>query len=245
MTTTLTERDKRLLRFIGIAGFLVLFAQFALRPAVTAYFTARQNYGDAVAQQEAMQYNIDLLPTAEQSVTRAKTDRDNASAAYYEILSSAELDSLVTGLELDQGLAPLSMTIGTATADALDPYVASAQGQAAASAAAAPADTADSAADSAAGTEAAADGAANALTEPVTADTAYMQTVTVSCTASGTREQFAALLEDLNANHPAIRVDSFSISDAAAAAADGTTTTSSQFSLTLAISMCDRGEEAS
>ncbi len=147
-------------------------------------------------------YGVFALSPALQA--HAAAVREAAQDAY-PLLSSEELDTIVTGLALDSGLQPLALTIGAATAPDLQGYALSACG----------------------------DG-----TLPP-AGTGGLQAVALQGTAQGTYAAFAALLDDLAANYPALQLRSFTVSESAWLTAAGGAETQVEFRYELTAYMYD------
>ena len=69
----------------------------------------------------------------------------------------------------------------------------------------------------------------------------YVLIATVDCTATGTREGFLQMLDALQSGYPAVRVRSFSFSDASYLTEALTEQVSTQISFSLEIYMCGKG----
>ena len=165
-----------------------------------------------------------------------------ANARYYSILTSDELDTLVTGLELNHSMQPVSLSIGQPLTQSMTGYIAGTQaGQSPAPAgSAAAAVTADQVDTTAAG---------NALLQQFLAadlvpsydQPGYLQTSDVTFSCSGEASNFLSLLDDLADNYPSIQLQNFSITTRSFAAADGTSSSGSIYNVTLRVVLCDKG----
>lgn len=232
LTMTMTERDKKLLYFAGLALFLYLFFQFAFFPALQARNAAQAHLADAEEAQAVMQMDIARQPAAGTDVQAALSDRGTAAAPYYRLMTSDELDTLVTTLMLDHNLLPLSLTIGDREAQSITGYSASALTDSRA----APA------------VHSGAQDPVNRILgglQPrswsgVQVQADYLQSAAVSFTASGNRTDFVLLLDDLAQNYPAVHLHTFQITDTAYPDAAGEVQTSSTFFCSLLIFMCDK-----
>lgn len=233
MEFTVSAKDKKLLYVVFVFAFAILYLRFLFVPGMSALKSARADLAEAENARAEMQQTLLLAPGYAANKEAALSGLQQASTAYYPLLSSGELDTLVTGLELSHDLEPLTLTIGTPAVQALPGYTAGSL--AGHSAVFNPVDTvlpSDSlllsgfAADTSAVTEAAA---------------GYFRTVSVQLTCSGENEDFLSLLDDLAADYPTIHIDSFSISDRPYANADGEAVESSSFSVSLSIFLCDKG----
>lgn len=233
MEFTVSAKDKKLLYVVFVFAFAILYLRFLFVPGMSALKTARADLAEAENARAEMQQTLLLAPGYAANKEAALSGLQQASTAYYPLLSSGELDTLVTGLELSHDLEPLTLTIGTPAVQALPGYTAGSL--AGHSAVFNPVDTVQPgdnlllsgfAADTSAVTEAAA---------------GYFRTVSVQLTCSGKNEDFLSLLDDLAADYPTIHIDSFSISDRPYANADGEAVESSSFSVSLSIFLCDKG----
>lgn len=233
MEFTVSAKDKKLLYVVFVFAFAILYLRFLFVPGMSALKTARADLAEAENARAEMQQTLLLAPGYAANKEAALSGLQQASTAYYPLLSSGELDTLVTGLELSHNLEPLTLTIGTPAVQALPGYTAGSL--AGHSAVFNPVDTvlpgnnlllSGFAADTSAVTEAAA---------------GYFRTVSVQLTCSGENADFLSLLDDLAADYPTIHIDSFSISDRPYANADGEAVESSSFSVSLSIFLCDKG----
>ena len=233
MELTVSAKDKKLLYVVFVFAFAILYLRFLFVPGMSALKSARADLAEAENARAEMQQTLLLAPGYAANKEAALSGLQQASTAYYPLLSSGELDTLVTGLELSHDLEPLTLTIGTPAVQALPGYTAGSL--AGHSAVFNPVDTVQTgdnlllsgfAADTSAVTEAAA---------------GYFRTVSVQLTCSGSGTDFLSLLDDLAADYPTIHIDSFSISDRPYANADGEAVESSSFSVSLSIFLCDKG----
>lgn len=233
MEFTVSAKDKKLLYVVFVFAFAILYLRFLFVPGMSALKSARADLAEAEDARAEMQQTLLLAPGYAANKEAALSGLQQASTAYYPLLSSGELDTLVTGLELSHDLEPLTLAIGTPAVQALPGYTAGSL--AGHSAVFNPVDTVQPgdnlllsgfAADTSAVTEAAA---------------GYFRTVSVQLTCSGKSADFLSLLDDLAADYPTIHIDSFSISDRPYANADGEAVESSSFSVSLSIFLCDKG----
>ena len=225
MEFTVSAKDKTLLYVVFVFAFAILYLRFLFMPGMSALESAKADLTDAENARAEMQQTLLLAPGYAANKEAALSGLQQASTAYYPLLSSGELDTLVTGLELSHNLEPLTLTIGTPAVQALPGYTAVFSPVSTML----PSDNlllSGFAADTAAVTEAAA---------------GYFRTVSVQLTCSGENADFLSLLDDLAADYPTIHIDSFSISGRPYANADGEAVESSSFSVSLSIFLCDKG----
>lgn len=219
MTTTITERDKKLLYFCGIAVFLFFFIRFLFLPALDSMQHAEESLQTAEEARSEMELTIVQSPAAALQVQQSEEALRSAAAAFYPALKSDALDALITGIELNHHLTPLSLTIsapvpvpgGGGVADAFH---------------------------------------WNDILAPMqppvwdsAADAEYLCSAAVSFRAQGSRADFAALLDDLAANYPAIELRRFAISDSTTMNQDGETAATSTFDCVVNVYLCDKERE--
>ena len=219
MTTTITERDKKLLYFCGIAVFLFFFIRFLFLPALDSMQRAEESLQTAEEARSEMELTIVQSPAAALQVQQSEEALRSAAAAFYPALKSDALDALITGIELNHHLTPLSLTIsapvpvpgGGGGADAFH---------------------------------------WNDILAPMqppvwdsAADAEYLCSAAVSFRAQGSRADFAALLDDLAANYPAIELRRFAISDSTTMNQDGETAATSTFDCVVNVYLCDKERE--
>ena len=219
MTTTITERDKKLLYFCGIAVFLFFFVRFLFLPALDSMQHAEESLQTAEEARSEMELTIVQSPAAALQVQQSEEALRSAAAAFYPALKSDALDALITGIELNHHLTPLSLTIsapvpvpgGGGVADAFH---------------------------------------WNDILAPMqppvwdsAADAEYLCSAAVSFRAQGSRADFAALLDDLAANYPAIELRRCAISDSTTMNQQGETATTSTFDCVVNVYLCDKERE--
>ena len=238
----MTKRDKILLYVVLMAAFLVMYVRFLLIPGIENHQQAAADLTEAETAQTTMQDTI-LMASANAAQKNANWgDLQTANALYYSLLSSDELDTLVTSLELNHGLQPESLSIGQPVTQALSWYVASSDAgrTAGPSANASNAVTAGDASATAEG---------NAVLQQFLADDllpqydapGYFRTAAISFSCSGEDADFLALLDDLAANYPSVQLNSFSIDTRSYANTDGTSSVGSVFTVSLSVILCDKG----
>lgn len=238
----MTKRDKILLYVVLMLAFVVLYIRFLLIPGIENLQQARADLTEAQDAQTAMQDTILMASVNAADKNTTWGDLQNANALYYSLLSSDELDTLVTGLELNHNMQPVSLSISEPVTQSLTTYIASEN----AGTTAAPSSTA------AAGVTAADVGTTaegNAILQQILAadlipqydQPGYFKTSDVTFSCSGEDSDFLALLDDLADNYPSVQMQNFSISTRSYAAADGASLTGSVYNVTLRVVLCDKG----
>ena len=238
----MTKRDKILLYVVSMFAFIVLFVRFLLIPGIENHQQAAADLTEAQDAQIAMQDTIMKAGFNANTKNTNWGELQSANALYYSILTSDELDTLVTGLELSHSLQPTSLNIGQPATQNLSWYIASeSAGQGAApSAGTTAAVTADDVGTTAEG---------NAILQQILASDlildydqpGYYRSVAVSFCCTGEDSDFLSMLDDLAANYPSVQLVSFSIDTRSFADTDGSAVTATAFNVSLNVILCDKG----
>ena len=94
----MTKRDKILLYFVLMVAFVVLYIRFLLIPGIENHQQAAADLAEAETAQTTMQDTI-LMASANAAQKNTNWgELQTANAVYYSLLSSDELDTLVTSL---------------------------------------------------------------------------------------------------------------------------------------------------
>lgn len=232
MDFTVSAKDKKLLYVVSLLAFAVLYLRFMLFPGLEAYRTAKADLADAENARAEMQQTLMLAPTYAANKDAAWGLLQQANGSYYPLLSSGELDTLVTGLELQHNLEPVSLDIGTPAAQSLAGYTAS-------TLAGHTAGLTDSSTLLPTQNLLLSNFAASAVTPEISND--YLRAVSVRFTCTGSSSDFLSLLDTLARDYPAIHIDSFSMSGLSYATAEGEAVENSSFDASLSIFLCDKG----
>lgn len=244
----MTKRDKILLYVVLMLAFVVLFVRFLLIPGIENHQQADADLREAQDAQTSMQDTIMLAGTYAAEKNNNWGELQTANASYYSLLSSDELDTLVTSLELNHNLQPDSLTIGEPVTQSLTYYTASEN----AGQSAAPSDAAsvlvgddDSITADTAGTTA----QGNAILQQLLASDlipdydqpGYYRSVAISFRCTGEDSDFLSMLDDMAANYPSVQLVSFSIDTRSFADTDGSAVTATAFNVSLNVILCDKG----
>ena len=123
----MTKRDKILLYAVLMLAFIVLYVRFLLIPGIGSLQQARADLTEAQDAQITMQETILQAGVNAADKNTAWGELQTANARYYSILTSDELDTLVTGLELNHSMQPASLSIGQPLTQSMTGYIAGAQ----------------------------------------------------------------------------------------------------------------------
>ena len=246
----MTKRDKILLYVVLMLAFVVLFVRFLLIPGIENHQQADADLREAQDAQTSMQDAIMLAGTYAAEKNNNWGELQNANASYYSLLSSDELDTLVTSLELNHNLQPDSLTIGEPVTQSLTYYTASEN----AGQSAAPSDAASVFANADGDDSITADTVSttaqgNAILQQILASDfipdydqpGYYRSVAISFRCTGNDSDFLSMLDDMAANYPSVQLVSFSIDTRSYADTDGSAVTATAFNVSLNVILCDKG----
>ena len=228
MTTEITARDKLLLYVVGMLAFIFFFVQFMLTPALEASDEAAASLAEAQQAQIAMQETIALAGTNAAAKTESWAALQQANANYYGLLSSSDLDTLVSNLELGHDLGPVSLDISAIDTQSLTGYAATPTDINSADPMLATADT---------------NTVLMELAPPLTriyAQADYFKQCTVTFRCTGSDSSFYTMLDDLAAQYPSVQLKSVQIDHAAYTNASGATTNTATYTVQLNVILCDK-----
>lgn len=240
MNIVVTERDKRLLRLVACVAILAIFGLYMIRPAITRREILQDEYDTAERKQQEYQMQIATLATIDEIIAQNQAALNTASEKYYKgDLETRQMDDIITGIALENGLFPQALTLTEAAPGSVAAYLTD---ETQTDAPAAPADSTDTsaAADStdASGTDTAL--AAAAAYEPV--NYIYLGTATIS--AQGEVTQWLNFLDEVHRKYKGLRVTNFSIADFNYIQNNTQAVSTKLITGTLEIYMCVSGEEA-
>ena len=244
----MTKRDKILLYVVLMLAFVVLFVRFLLIPGIENHQQADADLREAQDAQTSMQDAIMMAGSYAAEKNNNWGELQTANASYYSLLSSDELDTLVTSLELNHNLQPDSLTIGEPVTQSLTYYTASENaGQSAAPSDAASVFTGDD--DSITADTAGTTAQGNAILQQILASDlipdydqpGYYRSVAISFRCTGNDSDFLSMLDDMAANYPSVQLVSFSIDTRSFADTDGSAVTATAFNVSLNVILCDKG----
>lgn len=231
MNIVVTERDKRLLRLVACVAILAIFGLYMIRPAITRREILQDEYDTAERKQQEYQMQIATLATIDEIIAQNQAALDTASEKYYKgDLETRQMDDIITGIALENGLFPQALTLTEAAPGSVAAYLTD---ETQTDAPAAPADSTD-----ASGADI--DLAAAAAYEP--ANYIYLGTATIS--AQGEVTQWLNFLDEVHRKYKGLRVTNFSITDFNYIQNNTQAVSTKLITGTLEIYMCVSGEEA-
>ena len=244
----MTKRDKILLYVVLMLAFVVLFVRFLLILGIENHQQADADLREAQDAQTSMQDAIMMAGSYAAEKNNNWGELQTANASYYSLLSSDELDTLVTSLELNHNLQPDSLTIGEPVTQSLTYYTASENaGQSAAPSDAASVFSGDD--DSITADTVSTTAQGNAILQQILASDlipdydqpGYYRSVAISFRCTGNDSDFLSMLDDMAANYPSVQLVSFSIDTRSYADTDGSAVTATAFNVSLNVILCDKG----
>ena len=248
MNLTLTERDKRLLGLTACLAILAVFGVHLIRPALAEHEALGSEYEAALQKQQEYQAQIDARAALDDSIAQNEAALKTAGEPYYpDGLETRQMDDIITGLALKNGLFPQSLTLTEAVPGAVSAYLAV---QEQADGSAAPAEGADQTGetpdapqtDGSAAPAEGADQTGEAADSPQTGGGVYIGTATLS--AQGDVSQWLHFLDEVERSCKGLRVTNFSISDYDYVENNTQAVSTSLITGTLEIYLCGSGREA-
>lgn len=248
MNLTLTERDKKLLGLTACLAILAVFGVHLIRPALAEQEALKGEYEAALRKQQEYQAQIDARAALDDSIAQNEAALKTAGEPYYpDGLETRQMDDIITGLALKNGLFPQSLTLTEAVPGAVRAYLAV---QEQADGSAAPAEGADQTGeepdapqtDGSAAPAEGADQTGEAADAPQTDGGVYIGTATLS--AQGDVSQWLHFLDEVERSCKGLRVTNFSISDYDYVENNTQAVSTSLITGTLEIYLCGSGREA-
>ena len=248
MNLTLTERDKKLLGLTACLAILAVFGVHLIRPALAEHEALGSEYEAALRKQQEYQAQIDARAALDDSIAQNEAALKTAGEPYYpDGLETRQMDDIITGLALKNGLFPQSLTLTEAVPGAVRAYLAV---QEQADGSAAPAEGADQTGeapdapqtDGSAAPAEDADQTGEAADAPQTSGGVYIGTATLS--AQGDVSQWLHFLDEVERSCKGLRVTNFSISDYDYVENNTQAVSTSLITGTLEIYLCGSGREA-
>lgn len=248
MNLTVTERDKKLLGLTACLAILAVFGVHLIRPALAEHEALKSEYEAALRKQQEYQAQIDARAALDDSIAQNEAALRTAGEPYYPGgLETRQMDDIITGLALKNGLFPQSLTLTEAVPGAVRAYLAV---QEQANGSTAPAEAADQTGetpdapqtDGSAAPAEDADQTGEAADAPQTDGGVYIGTATLS--AQGDVSQWLHFLDEVERSCKGLRVTNFSISDYDYVENNTQAVSTSLITGTLEIYLCGSGREA-
>ncbi len=120
MNLTVTERDKKLLGLTACLAILAVFGVHLIRPALAEHEALGGEYEAALRKQQEYQAQIDARAALDDSIAQNEAALKAAGEPYYpDGLETRQMDDIITGIALKNGLFPQSLTLTEAVPGAV------------------------------------------------------------------------------------------------------------------------------
>ena len=227
---TITEKDKRLLRFVACCAAIAVSAQLLIRPALAKRTELRDDLDSLEAQQTELLEKIATLSTIDRTIEESTAARTQASEPFYKgQLETREMDDIITALLLKHGLFPQSLALEPGNAGAVSDYLApDMQTQDAQSDSA---DTSDSS------TDASSDGSTTD-SAPEASAPRYIHIGKASLEATGKTEDWLAFLDEMERTFGGLRVTDFTVAESHVIENNVTAVTTNTIDAAIDLYMC-------
>lgn len=224
---TITEKDKRLLRFVACCAAIAVSAQLLIRPALAKRTELRDDLDSLEAQQTEWQEKIATLSTIDRTIEESTEARMQASEPFYKgQLETREMDDIITALLLKHGLFPQSLALEPGNAGTVSDYLApDMQTQDAESDSA---DTSDSSTTDSASTDSA----------PEASAPRYIHIGKASLEAMGKTEDWLAFLDEMERTFGGLRVTDFTVAESHVIENNVTAVTTNTIDAAIDLYMC-------
>ena len=120
MNIVVTERDKKLLGLTACLAILAVFGVHLIRPALAEHEALGGEYEAALRKQQEYQAQIDARAALDDSIAQNEAALKAAGEPYYpDGLETRQMDDIITGIALKNGLFPQSLTLTEAVPGAV------------------------------------------------------------------------------------------------------------------------------
>lgn len=194
--------DVRLLKLLTSVLMIVAALNFLILPGLNHHEDLVEQREEEQLKKEEMEDAIAAVPVLKEEIEAQKQQLQDLSKDYYALMENREVDTLVTGLVLDHGMFPVSLSIGETTPGIPAPY-GNVQEQTAASA--------DMTDDTSLDDTSEEDTSSDAV--PAVSEVQYMNITEATVVLRGTEIQLRTFLNDIAKNEPAVQVRSMSITE--------------------------------
>lgn len=223
MRAELTKKDIWLLKLAGSVLIVFLMVRFLVMPGITRYqdTSIQSQMLDETIQE--MKLAIDSIPEKEKSVEKRLEELETAASDYYGYMENRQVDELLTGLALEQGLFPVSLSINAAAPGIPAAYLYSSLGKG----------ESDAAAES-----------VISAAQDSSALSGYVQIAVGNMVLRGSREKVFAFIDEIERKHPAVQIWALQMNERTYLNAELETVEEPDVSLTLAVYMVTVGNSA-
>lgn len=111
LQTELTARDRKLLRMLLVLLIVVGFVMLGIHPLYRSYDFLREKKTQAEENRKINEKKVAEESELEQKKGQLMADAERMTTQYYPIMTSSEVDKLVTGIVLNEGLLSKNLSI--------------------------------------------------------------------------------------------------------------------------------------
>ncbi len=111
MTTTVTDRDKKMLYILALIIVALAAYKFTITPSINKYKEAKATNNNLIEQQDKMENEIMKIDTYKKNLSVANDNYKKATEKIFGDLKPAGIDSAMTKIMIEQGLSPASLNI--------------------------------------------------------------------------------------------------------------------------------------
>lgn len=176
--------DVVLIKFLACILIIFFSFRFFVFPGIEKHQDLVQVKEEKQIQKDEMEKTIEDRPVNEEKIVKLNQKLAESGKGFYELLENQEVDELVTGLALKQGLKPVYLKIENTTPGIPAAY-----------------QTVVKSKDS--------DDTTGSGSHSDSSILKYVNTTTVSITLQGSEQQIRAMLDDIARNYPGVQVRSF------------------------------------
>lgn len=224
---TITEKDKRLLRFVACCAAIAVSAQLLIRPALAKRTELRDDLDSLEAQQTEWQEKIATLSTIDRTIEESTAARTQASEPFYKgQLETREMDDIITALLLKHGLFPQSLALEPGNAGAVSDYLAPDM------------QTQDAESDSADTSDSSTTDSASTDSVPEASAPRYIHIGKASLEATGKTEDWLAFLDEMERTFGGLRVTDFTVAESHVIENNVTAVTTNTIDAAIDLYMC-------
>ena len=224
---TITEKDKRLLRFVACCAAIAVSAQLLIRPALAKRTELRDDLDSLEAQQTEWQEKIATLSTIDRTIEESTAARTQASEPFYKgQLETREMDDIITALLLKHGLFPQSLALEPGNAGAVSDYLAPDM------------QTQDAQSDSADTSDSSTTDSASTDSVPEASAPRYIHIGKASLEATGKTEDWLAFLDEMERTFGGLRVTDFTVAESHVIENNVTAVTTNTIDAAIDLYMC-------
>lgn len=123
MKLELTEKDIFLLKLALSVLIVFMAVRFLIMPQIEGIQEGKIQKEELLTTREEMETAMESIPSLKQTIETRKTELEAASENYYDAMENRQVDEILTGLAVEMGLFPVSLSIDQAEPGIPSPYV--------------------------------------------------------------------------------------------------------------------------